>query len=381
MSKEFVRQMALDPDHFERRRSLMGRMHLDPWLLLLLLGVMGFGLVVLFSASENSVAAVEAQLVRMGVAFVVMLFFAQLDPLLYRRWSPLLYLAGTLALLAVMFFGVQSGGAQRWLDIPGVTRFQPSELMKVGVPLMTAWYLSRQHLPPRAMAILGTVVLIAVPSALIANQPDLGTSLLVAASGLFVLFLAGLSWKLITAMVMLAGLSAPAIWLYVMRDYQKERILTLLNPGSDPLGAGWNITQSKTAIGSGGMHGKGWGESTQASLDFLPESHTDFIVAVLAEEFGFTGVTILLTLYALIVIRGLFIASAAQSSFSRLLAGGITLTFFIYVLVNVSMVSGLMPVVGVPLPLVSFGGTSIVTLMLGFGILMAIHTHRRMLES
>jgi rod shape determining protein RodA len=231
------------------------------------------------------------------------------------------------------------------------------------------------------MAILGTVVLIAVPSALIANQPDLGTSLLVAASGLFVLFLAGLSWKLITAMVMLAGLSAPAIWLYVMRDYQKERILTLLNPGSDPLGAGWNITQSKTAIGSGGMHGKGWGESTQASLDFLPESHTDFIVAVLAEEFGFIGVTILLTLYALIVIRGLFIASAAQSSFSRLLAGGITLTFFIYVLVNVSMVSGLMPVVGVPLPLVSFGGTSIVTLMLGFGILMAIHTHRRMLES
>ncbi|TDT37843.1 cell elongation-specific peptidoglycan biosynthesis regulator RodA [Halospina denitrificans] len=381
MSKEFVRQMALDPDHFERRRGVMARMHLDPWLLLLLLGVMGFGLVVLFSASENSAAAVEAQVIRMGVAFVIMLFFAQLDPLLYRRWSPLVYLAGTLALVAVMFFGEESGGAQRWLDIPGVTRVQPSELMKVAVPLMVAWYLSRQHLPPGAMAILVTAVLVVAPSILIANQPDLGTALLVAASGLFVLFLAGLSWKLITTMVILAALSAPAMWLYVMRDYQKERVLTLLNPGSDPLGAGWNITQSKTAIGSGGLYGKGWEESTQASLDFLPESHTDFIVAVLAEEFGFVGVTILLVLYALIVIRGLFIASAAQSSFSRLLAGGITLTFFIYVLVNVSMVSGLVPVVGVPLPLVSFGGTSMVTLMLGFGILMAIHTHRRMLET
>lgn len=381
MSKEFVRQMALDPDHFERRRGLMGRLHLDPWLLLLLVALMGFGLVVLFSASENSAAAVESQLIRIGVAFGVMILFAQLDPLLYRRWSPWLYLAGTAALVAVMFFGVTSGGATRWLNIPGVTRFQPSELMKVGVPLMTAWFLSKQQLPPRLLAIITTVLIIAIPAGLIANQPDLGTALLVAASGLFVLFLAGLSWKLISTMVVLAGFAAPIVWLYGMREYQKERVMTLLNPGGDPLGAGWNITQSKTAIGSGGMHGKGWGESTQASLDFLPESHTDFIVAVLAEEFGFIGITILLVLYALIVIRGLYIASAAQSSFSRLLAGGITLTFFVYVLVNVAMVSGLMPVVGVPLPLVSYGGTSIVTLMLGFGILMAIHTHRRMLES
>ena len=381
MSREFVNQIAFDPGHFERRRGLMARFHLDPLLLFLLMAVLGFGLIVLYSASDNSVATVEAQLIRIGVAFAVMLVFAQLDPLLYRRWSPWLYVAGTLALVAVMLVGVESGGARRWLNIPNVTRFQPSELMKLGVPLMVAWFLSRQYLPPRLLPITVTVILIFVPTALIADQPDLGTALLVACSGFFVLFLAGLSWKLIGTMVLVAGFSAPAVWLYALREYQKQRIMTLLNPGGDPLGAGWNITQSKTAIGSGGLHGKGWGESTQSDLDFLPESHTDFIVAVLAEEFGFVGLSILMVLYTLIVIRGLVIAASAQSSFNRLLAGGITLTFFVYVLVNVSMVSGLIPVVGVPLPLISFGGTSIVTLMLGFGILMAIHTHRRMLES
>lgn len=381
MNREFVRQMPFDPDHFERRRGLTGRLRLDPWLFLLLVAVLGFGLIVLYSASEKSMATVEAQMLRIGVGLVAMLFFAQLDPLLYRRWSPWLYLVGTLALVGVMLLGVDVSGARRWLEIPGVTRFQPSEFMKLGVPLMVAWFLSKQQLPPRMLPIVATVALILVPAGLIADQPDLGTALLVCLSGLFVLFLAGLSWKLIGTMGLAAALSAPAIWLYGLRDYQKERITTLFNPGSDPLGAGWNITQSKTAIGSGGMHGKGWGESTQANLDFLPESHTDFIVAVLAEEFGFVGVTVLLVLYTLIVIRGLVIASAAQSSFSRFLAGSITLTFFVYVIVNVAMVCGLIPVVGVPLPLISFGGTSIVTLMLGFGILMAIHTHRRMLES
>ncbi|WP_077528685.1 rod shape-determining protein RodA [Vreelandella utahensis] len=381
MRQEFVRQIAMDPDYLQRRGGWLSRLHLDPWLLLLLMLIMGFGLVVLYSAGENGMAIVRSQALRIGVGLLVMLFFAQLDPMLYRRWSPWLYLAGIVALVLVLLFGAGAQGAQRWLALPGLPRFQPSEAMKIGVPLMVAWFLSQLVLPPRLLPILMALVLTALPGALIIAQPDLGTAVLVIASGLAVLFLAGLSWKLIMLMVTAGGASIPVLWLFVMRDYQKERVLTLLNPGSDPLGAGWNITQSKAAIGSGGLHGKGWGEGTQSHLDFLPESHTDFILAVLAEEFGFIGVTFLLALYALVVVRSLFIASAAQTSFSRLLSGGLAIIFFMYVVVNVAMVSGLMPVVGVPLPLVSFGGTSIVTLLAGFGILMAVHTHRRMLES
>ncbi len=380
MSKDFVRQIQMDPDYFESRRGMLGRLHLDPWLVLLLLAVVGFGLVVLYSASENSVGAVQAQVSRIGVALLVMLVLAQLDPMIYRRWSPWLYMVGLIGLVAVMFIGVGSKGAQRWLDLPGLPRFQPSEFMKLAVPLVVAWFLANRLLPPRLGPIAITVVLVVVPVAMIARQPDLGTSLLVAASGLFVLFLAGLSWRLIGSLLALFALSAPVLWFFVMREYQKQRVMTLIDPGTDPLGAGWNITQSKTAIGSGGISGKGWGEGTQSNLDFLPESHTDFIVAVLAEEFGFIGVALLLVLYALIVARCLFIAANAQTSFTRLLAGGLTLTFFTYVFVNVGMVSGLLPVVGIPLPLVSYGGTSIVTLLAGFGILMAIHTHRRVLS-
>ncbi len=381
MSREFVRQIALEPDHLQRRGGWMNRLHLDPWLLLLLFLIMGLGLVVLHSAGENGMAVVRSQALRIGVGLLAMLFFAQLDPMLYRRWSPWLYLAGILSLVLVLLVGAGAQGAQRWLALPGLPRFQPSEAMKLGVPLMVSWFLAQLSLPPRLLPILMALGLTALPGALIIAQPDLGTAVLVIASGLSVLFLAGLSWKLITLMVAAGGASIPVLWLFVMRDYQKERVLTLLNPGSDPLGAGWNITQSKTAIGSGGLHGKGWGEGTQSHLDFLPEGHTDFILAVLAEEFGFVGVTLLLVLYALVVIRCLFIASMAQTSFSRLLSGGLAIIFFMYVVVNVAMVSGLMPVVGVPLPLVSFGGTSIVTLLAGFGILMAVHTHRRMLES
>ncbi|XOZ33537.1 rod shape-determining protein RodA [Halomonadaceae bacterium KBTZ08] len=381
MSREFVRQIAMEPDYLQRRGGLMSRLHLDPWLLLLLSLIMGFGLVVLYSAGENGMAIVRSQALRIGVGLVVMLVFAQLDPMLYRRWSPWLYLAGVVALVLVLFFGAGAQGAQRWLALPGLPRFQPSEFMKLGVPLMVAWFLAQQSLPPRMLSTVLVLGLITLPGGLIIAQPDLGTALLVIAAGLAVLFLAGLSWKLIALMISAAGASIPVLWLFVMRDYQKERVLTLLNPGSDPLGAGWNITQSKTAIGSGGLHGKGWGEGTQSHLDFLPESHTDFILAVMGEEFGFVGVTLLLVLYALVVIRCLYIASTAPSSFSRLLAGGLAIIFFMYVVVNVAMVSGLMPVVGVPLPLVSFGGTSLVTLLAGFGILMAVHTHRRMLES
>ena len=381
MSQEFVRQIAFEPDHLNRRGGLMSRLHLDPWLLLLLFLIMGLGLVVLHSAGENGMAIVRSQALRIGVGLLAMLFFAQLDPMLYRRWSPWLYLAGILSLVLVLLFGAGAQGAQRWLALPGLPRFQPSEAMKLGVPLMVSWFLAQMALPPRLLPILLALALTALPGVLIIAQPDLGTAVLVIASGLAVLFLAGLSWKLITLMVAAGGASIPVLWLFVMRDYQKERVLTLLNPGSDPLGAGWNITQSKAAIGSGGVHGKGWGEGTQSHLDFLPEGHTDFILAVLAEEFGFVGVTVLLVLYALVVIRSLYIASVAQTSFSRLLSGGLAMIFFMYVVVNVAMVSGLMPVVGVPLPLVSFGGTSIVTLLAGFGIVMAVHTHRRMLES
>ncbi|MEQ6886813.1 rod shape-determining protein RodA [Salicola sp. Rm-C-2C1-2] len=382
MSGGFLRQITIESDELQRRGSWMSRLHLDPWLLLLLSLIMGGGLVVLYSAGENGMAIVQSQALRIGVGLLVMLVFAQLDPMLYRRWSPWLYMLGVIALVLVLLFGAGAQGAQRWLALPGgLPRVQPSEFMKLGVPLMVAWFLGRMSLPPRLLSTLMVLGVIALPGALIIAQPDLGTAVLVIAAGLAVLFLAGLSWKLIMLMVAAGGASIPVLWLFVMRDYQKERVLTLLNPGSDPLGAGWNITQSKAAIGSGGLHGKGWGEGTQSHLDFLPESHTDFIMAVLAEEFGFVGVTVLLVLYALTVIRCLYIASVAQSSFSRLLSGGLAIIFFMYVVVNVAMVSGLMPVVGVPLPLVSFGGTSIVTLLAGFGILMAVHTHRRMLES
>ena len=272
--------------------------------------------------------------------------------------------------------GEGAKGSQRRLSLGGF-RFQPSEVIKLVMPIAIAAYLSSKPLPPRFKHIFWSLVLIAIPTVLIIRQPDLGTAILVAASGLIVLFYAGLSWRYIFSVVILSGLSIWPMWQYVLRDYQRQRVLTLFDPESDPQGAGWNIIQSKTAIGSGGMNGKGWLEGTQSHLNFLPESHTDFIIAVLAEEFGFIGVLSLLTLYLLIVVRGLLIAVNAQDSFRRLLAGSITLTFFIYVFVNVGMVAGLLPVVGVPLPLLSLGGTSLVTLMLGFGLLMAISTEQR----
>lgn len=365
----------------QRPVSLWHRLHLDPWLLLLLLMVSGGGLIILYSGADASIGAVEAQAVRLGVAFVAMVVFAQLDPSVYRRWSPWLYAVGLVGLALVLVMGVGAKGAQRWLALPGLPRFQPSEIMKLLVPMMAAWYLSRHYLPPKFRHVVVGVALVLVPMVLIIQQPDLGTSLLVGAAGMFVVFFAGLSWRLITGFIALLAVAAPAMWFFVMRDYQKQRVLTLLDPQSDPLGAGWNIIQSTTAIGSGGWSGKGWLQGTQSHLEFLPESHTDFIVAVLAEEFGFVGLLILLAAYFLIILRCLFIAVNAQDSFSRLLAGALTMTFFVYVMVNIGMVSGLLPIVGVPLPLISYGGTSIVTLMSAFGVLMAIHTHRRMIAA
>lgn len=362
-------------------RRLWSVLHIDPILLVLLLVLVAAGLVVLFSGADQNIAVVKGQGIRMGVALVVMLVFAQLDPAVFRRWAPWLYLAGILALAAVMLFGVGAKGAQRWLALPGLPRFQPSELMKLVVPMMAAWYLSRRFLPPRLRYVAVSFLIVLLPMAMIILQPDLGTSLLVGAAGIFVIFFAGMSWKLISAFFVMVSVSAPLMWFFVMRDYQKQRVLTLLDPQSDPLGAGWNIIQSKTAIGSGGLDGKGWLQGTQSHLEFLPESHTDFIVAVLAEEFGFVGIVGLLGLYLLIILRCLYIAAMAQDSFSRLLAGALTMTFFIYIFVNVGMVSGLLPVVGVPLPLISYGGTSSVTLMAAFGVLMSIHTHRRMISA
>lgn len=368
-------------DSLQRSVSLWHRLHLDPWLLLLLIIVSAGGLVVLYSGADASIDAVRSQAVRFGVAFLALFIFAQLDPAVYRRWSPWMYVAGMAGLVAVLVIGVGAKGAQRWLALPGLPRFQPSEIMKLVVPMMAAWYLARHYLPPRFRHVCIAVGLVVIPMGLIIQQPDLGTALLVGAAGMFVVFFAGLSWKLISGFFALLGIAAPLMWHFVMRDYQKQRVLTLLDPQSDPLGAGWNIIQSTTAIGSGGWGGKGWLQGTQSHLEFLPESHTDFIVAVLAEEFGFVGILFLLAMYLLIILRCFYIAVNAQDSFSRLLAGALTMTFLVYIVVNIGMVSGLLPVVGVPLPLISYGGTSIVTLMSAFGVLMAIHTHRRMITA
>ncbi|WP_375177280.1 rod shape-determining protein RodA [Marinobacter mobilis] len=370
------------PDRgLSRQKSIWSVLHLDPVLLMLLLLLVGGGLFVLYSGADRDFGMIKAQGIRMGVALVVMLVFAQLDPSIYRRWAPWLYLVGLVALVAVLLVGVGAKGAQRWLALPGLPRFQPSELMKLVVPIMAAWFLSRHFIPPRLTHVAVALAIVLIPMALIIKQPDLGTALLVGAAGLFVVFFAGISWKLITAFLAMVSVAAPMMWFFVMRDYQKQRVLTLLDPQSDPLGAGWNIIQSKTAIGSGGWSGKGWLQGTQSHLEFLPESHTDFIVAVLAEEFGFVGMLALLGLYLLILFRCMYIAVNAQDSFGRLVAGALTMTFFIYIFVNIGMVSGLLPVVGVPLPLISYGGTSSVTLMAAFGVLMSIHTHRRMITA
>lgn len=372
---EYVRQ--LPQGSMGRPQSIWARLHLDPYLFAALLAVALGGMVVLYSATSGDMGAVYRQAVRFGIGFLAMIIVAQFDPRWFQQWGGAVYLLGVLLLVAVIVNGAQAMGAQRWLQIPGLIRFQPSELMKLAVPVMLSWYISRFGLPPRHRDLLVSAVLLFVPVALIIEQPDLGTSLLIASSGLFVIFLAGLSWKLIVSFSAIAIGMIPVLWIWVMRDYQRQRVLTLFDPNVDPLGAGWNIIQSMTAIGSGGVTGKGYMLGTQSQLDFLPESHTDFIIAVLGEEFGFVGTLVLIALYVVIILRGMLIAIRARDNFCRLLAGSLTLTFFIYVFVNVGMVSGILPVVGVPLPLVSYGGTSIVTLLTGFGMLMSISTHQR----
>jgi rod shape determining protein RodA len=343
------------------------------------LGIMMIGLFVLFSASDGDWDTVSRQIRNFVVGFGVLLVVAQIRLDTVQRWAPALYLVALLLLLLIPFFGVGAKGAQRWLSL-GFMRFQPSEIMKIAMPLMVAAWVVRHGLPPRPGVTVTALLIIALPAVAIATQPDLGTAILVAASGAFVVFMAGVSWWQIISGALAALACIWPAWLFVLKDYQKQRILTLFDPEADKLGAGWNIIQSKTAIGSGGWSGKGWLQGTQSHLDFLPESQTDFIIAVLAEEWGLRGVLGLVILYGMVVARGLWISFTAQTSYGRLLASAITLTFCVYVIVNMSMVAGILPVVGVPLPFVSFGGTSIVTLLLGFGILTAISTEKRILS-
>ncbi len=355
---------------------VMRRLNIDGPLLGALLLTCGLGLVVLYSAVGENMELWLQQCVRLCIALIGMLIVAQLSPDLMRRWTPWGYIVGLLLLILVLASGEVGQGAQRWLNL-GI-RFQPSEIMKLAVPMMAAWFLHGRQLPPRILDLVIIGALIVVPTTLIAVQPDLGTSLLIATAGILVIVLAGLSMRVMILLSVASIPGAMVLWNF-MQDYQKLRVLTLLNPDSDPLGAGYNIIQSKIAIGSGGLFGKGWTNGSQAQLEFLPERDTDFIFAVMGEELGLLGVLSLLGLYVFIVGRGLYIAIQAQDTFSRLLAGSISLTFFVYVFVNTAMVTGLVPVVGIPLPLVSFGGTSMVTLMAGFGILMSIHHHRKLL--
>jgi rod shape determining protein RodA len=352
------------------------RLRIDGPLLGGILLICALGLVVLYSAVGENMRLWTSQIVRLGVALVAMLVAAQMSPDFLRRWTPWGFLGGTVLLVLVLTTGEVGQGARRWLDL-GI-RFQPSEIMKLAVPMMAAWYLHDRQMPPKAGQLLLLAVMILIPTLLIASQPDLGTSLLIAASGVIVIVLAGLSIRVMLGLAVLSVPGAMVLWNF-MQDYQKQRVLTLLDPGSDPLGAGYNIIQSKIAIGSGGLFGKGWTNGSQAQLEYLPERDTDFIFAVMGEELGLLGVLALLCLYVFVIGRGLYIAIQAHDTYSRLLAGSISLTFFVYVFVNTAMVTGLVPVVGVPLPLVSFGGTSMVTLLAGFGILMSIHSHRKLL--
>lgn len=350
------------------------RMHIEPLLLALLLMVMGAGVVILYSASGGSESLLSRQVIRLAVAISAMIVVAQIRLRQLMVAAPAIYAVGLILLLLVLVVGDSGGGATRWLNL-GFIRFQPAEIMKLGVPLMLAWLLSSERATPDASKVFASLLLILAPLALIFLQPDLGTAVLIGASGAFVLFYSGLKWRYIFGAIGALTGALPLLWAR-MHSYQQQRVLTFLNPEADPLGSGYHIIQSKIAIGSGGLFGKGWLQGTQSQLDFLPERSTDFIFSVACEEFGLLGVLPLIALYLAIVMRGLYIAAHCDDRFGRMLAAALSLTFFVYTVVNIGMVSGLMPVVGVPLPLISYGGTSMVTLLVSFGMIMSIHTHK-----
>ena len=354
------------------------RLHLDKTLFYALLSLAAVSLLVVYSASAKDTGVTISHFLHLLMGFGALLAVAQIRPELLERWSPVVFGIGMALLIAVFAVGVIGKGAQRWLQL-GFIKFQPAEIMKLGVPMMLSWYLARDNLPPGFLR-LGLAFLMAlVPALIIIKQPDLGTALLVLSAGVFVLFLGGMRWRVIAILFTIIAVAAPFAWNH-MHDYQRNRVLTLFNPDADPLGTGYHTIQSMIAVGSGGFYGKGWLNSSQAHLEYLPESSTDFIFAVFAEEFGLIGSLLLVTLYAFIIGRGMLIAYLAQDTYARLIAGSLSLTFFISFFVNLGMVTGILPIVGIPLPVMSYGGSSIITIMAAFGVLMSIQTHRKIVE-
>ncbi len=354
-------------------------LHIDPWLMISLLALITFGMFILYSASNESNGIIEKQLARLALGFVILFIFAQIPPKRYYQWAPWLFGIGLILLVAVLFIGQVQQGGRRWFDLK-IMSFQPSEIMKLAMPMMLSWFLSDKSLPPKFLWVLIGGALLIVPVLLTAKQPDLGTAIMIGIAGISVLILAGMRWSLIIGCLLAIAGAAPFLW-HHLHDYQRQRILTLLNPSEDPLGSGYQIIQSKIAIGSGGIFGKGWLQGTQSHLSFLPAHTTDVIFAVNAEELGLIGCVLLILVFLIIVGRCLYISVHAQNTFSRLLAGSLSLTFIAGALVNIGMVIGILPVVGIPLPLVSYGGSSLLAIMAGFGIIMSIHGHRTLWSS
>ncbi|SFV63899.1 Rod shape-determining protein RodA [hydrothermal vent metagenome] len=356
-------------------RAIFHQLKIDIPLFISLMILAIFGLIILYSAAPSHILVVK-QIIHLFLAIGVMIAIAQIPPYHIKRWTPYLLIIGIILLLLVLFFGTKINGAQRWLDL-GFFRFQPSELLKIVVPIAIASILSESTLPPKPNKILLSFIAIMTVAFLIFKQPDLGTALLISSSGIFVLFFSGLSWKIIFGSLGIIIAILPIMWNFVLHSYQKQRVLTFLNPESDPYNTGYHIIQSKIAIGSGGISGKGYMQGSQSQLNFLPEHSTDFIFSVLSEEFGLIGVLVLLTIYAIIIYRCFVIAINTPDNFSRLLTAGLTMTFFTYIFVNIGMVSGLLPVVGMPLPFMSYGGTSLITLMISFGVIMSISQNKK----
>ena len=370
----FLRQSARDGLSIKHDSSRWTKLHLDPWLLCFLILNAVLGLMVVYSATAEDAGMVLRQATSFGVGFIVMFLCAQVPPKVYQAISPYLYIFGVLMLILVLAVGETRMGAKRWITLPGIGSMQPSEVMKFAMPLMMAWYFAGRAFPPKFVHIVVALVIMMVPFLLVALQPDLNIGLII--PGIFVLFLSGMSWRLIAGAMGALAIAAPLLWTFFLQEYQKKRVLTLFDPESDALGAGWNIIQSKIAIGSGGLTGKGFTEGTQSHLGYLPEHHTDFIMSTYAEEFGFIGVFLLFSLFAAIIIRCLMIGMNSFHNFGRLYAGATGLTFFFFVFLNSGMVSGILPVTGDPLPLMSYGGTAVIAMLAGMGIVMSIHTHR-----
>ena len=370
----FLRHALRDGRSIKHDASRWKKLHLDPWLLCFLLLNAALGLMVVYSASGQDSQMVLRQAISFGVGFIALFICAQIPPKVYQAISPFFYVLGVVSLILVLLVGETRMGARRWISLPGIGSMQPSELMKFAMPLMMAWFFARRPFPPKLLDIIIALVLMLIPFVLVALQPDLNIGLII--PGIFVLFLSGMSWKLILGALSALAVAAPALWMFVFQEYQKKRVITLFDPESDAFGAGWNIIQSKIAIGSGGLTGKGYLGGTQSHLGYLPEHHTDFIMSTYAEEFGFIGVFLLISLFAAIIIRCLMIGMDCFHNFGRLFAGAIGLTFFFFVFLSTGMVSGILPVTGDPLPLMSYGGTAVISMLASMGIVMSIHTHR-----